>query len=83
MAAGAERQKIHWSAVSGATSFSTATGKRDVRHPSLDEVQSAFGNIVYDGAPNRPWQPMIKKRLPTNKDYLTDGGSSKPPQQME
>ena len=82
MAAGAESQKIHWAAVAGNTSFDTSTGRRDVRHPSLDPVQSTFGDICYHGGPNRPWQPMIK-RLPTNKDYLTDGGLNKSPQQME
>ena len=75
-------KKISWSAVAGNTSFDTSTGKRHVRPPSLDDVQSTFGSVVYDGGPNREWQPMIK-RLPTNAGYLTDGGCSKPPTQGE
>jgi len=81
MAAGAESRKIHWSAVSGATSFDTATGKRNVRHPSLDPVQSTFGSVVYDGT-NKSYDWMTRsRRIPTNKDYLTDGGLNKPPQE--
>jgi hypothetical protein len=81
MASGVTGGKIHWSAVSGATSFSTATGKRDVRHPSLEPVQSTFGNICYDGT-NKSWESMTNnRRFPTNTDYLTDGGRSKPPTQ--
>jgi hypothetical protein len=71
LAAGAESQKIHWSAVSGATSYSTSTGKRYVQHPSLEPVQSTFGNICYDGT-NKSWQSMTRNRhIPNNVGSAT------------
>jgi hypothetical protein len=77
LAASAENRKTHFSAAAGSANLDTKTGRRDVRYPCLDDVQSAFGSVVYDGGPNREWQPLIK-RLPSNKDYLTDGGCDKP-----
>ena len=77
LGAGTESRKIHWSAASGASSFSTTTGKRHVQHPR-EPVRSAFGNICYDGT-NKDYSWMTRNnRIPNNTDYLKDGGLSKP-----
>jgi len=77
-----ESRKISWSAVAGNSSFDTNSGQRNVRYPCLDDVQSPFGSVVYDGGPNRSYEWMTRShRMPTNKDYLVDGGLSKPPTQ--
>jgi hypothetical protein len=83
MASGVTGGKIHWSvATSGGVSFSTSTGQRNVRYPCLDDVQSPFGSVVYDGGPNRSYDWMARNhRMPSNADYLKDGGLSKPPTQ--
>ena len=60
LGAGTESRKIHFSAVAGNASFSTATGKRHVQHPSLDPVQSTFGSVVYDGT-NRSYEWMTRE----------------------
>jgi phage terminase large subunit-like protein len=77
-----ESRKISWSAVAGNTSFDSNTGKRHVQHPSFDPVQSTFGNICYDGSTSKSHEWMTRsRRIPTNADYLKDGGLSKPPRE--
>jgi hypothetical protein len=50
LAASAESRKIHWSAISGATSFSTATGKRD---PGEGQWPRPVG--LHERPPERLW----------------------------
>jgi hypothetical protein len=67
-----DRKTVSWAAVADdGTIYDRAMGERI--SAGYRPVQSAFGSVVYDGGPNKAWQPTMN-RLPTNTDYLTDGG---------